>query len=320
MKNTDFFICVACLDEGFLYIFKFDGKKIVTLLKREKLKFCQPISNILKKKYFFVGTRKKEIFFYKKDPKKVIKKISFINIGCIPTYISVSEKKNLVFYASYHGNCFGIISIKKKKLFFVRKMHLSSCHCIIFDEKKKLIWATSLKEDSVKIYKLHKNLSISLHKVVKTSKFFGPRHIIFHPKNKYSYLIGEKNGLVSIIDRNSYKIIDNIASLPKNFNYFWSSEICITSNAKWIYTAERRHSILSCFIANQKGDCIKLLRIQKTTKQPRSFSIEKNGKYLACVGQESNELCIYKIDKKYGKLLNLCQIETGKNPISSIFL
>jgi 6-phosphogluconolactonase (cycloisomerase 2 family) len=51
-----------------------------------------------------------------------------------------------------------------------------------------------------------------------------------------------------------------------------------------------------------------------TEKQPRGFTIDPSGKFLLAVGQLSNSMTSYAIDKKDGKLTKLKEYPMGKNP------
>ena len=51
-----------------------------------------------------------------------------------------------------------------------------------------------------------------------------------------------------------------------------------------------------------------------TEKQPRSFDIDPRGRYLLSVGQLSNSMTSYAIDKATGKLTKLKEYPVGKNP------
>jgi 6-phosphogluconolactonase len=51
-----------------------------------------------------------------------------------------------------------------------------------------------------------------------------------------------------------------------------------------------------------------------TEKQPRGFNIDPTGRYLLSVGQLSNSMTSYAIDKATGKLTRLKEYPVGKNP------
>jgi len=51
-----------------------------------------------------------------------------------------------------------------------------------------------------------------------------------------------------------------------------------------------------------------------TEKQPRSFNIDPTGRYLLAVGQLSNSMTSYAIDKTTGKLGKRKEYPMGKNP------
>ena len=51
-----------------------------------------------------------------------------------------------------------------------------------------------------------------------------------------------------------------------------------------------------------------------TEKQPRAFNIDPTGRYLLAVGELSNSMTSYSIDKATGKLAKLKEYPMGKKP------
>jgi 6-phosphogluconolactonase len=51
-----------------------------------------------------------------------------------------------------------------------------------------------------------------------------------------------------------------------------------------------------------------------TLRPPRSFNIDPAGRYLLSVGQLSNSMTSYAIDKATGKLTRLREYPVAKNP------
>ena len=51
-----------------------------------------------------------------------------------------------------------------------------------------------------------------------------------------------------------------------------------------------------------------------TEKQPRAFNIDPTGRYLLAVGQLSNSMTSYAIDKATGKLTKLKEYPDGQEP------
>jgi 6-phosphogluconolactonase len=51
-----------------------------------------------------------------------------------------------------------------------------------------------------------------------------------------------------------------------------------------------------------------------TLRPPRSFNIDPAGRHLLSIGQLSNSMTSYAIDKATGKLTKLREYPVGKNP------
>ncbi|MFI4819173.1 MAG: beta-propeller fold lactonase family protein [Enterobacterales bacterium] len=285
------------------------------------------------KKYLYLGIKNKfGIVNYKINKNGLLKKIYITKLPGNPTYLYIDVFGNNMYSVSYSKGILSVSNINSKYIVDTPKQIISGligCHSVNFDNFNKKIWVTCLKKNLIKIFNIKNNgcLSFLKYKEIIFDNKDGPRHITFNKNKKYAYVINELSGTVSIIYinfKNINPIIINKVDIIKNINiyYAWSSDIHITPNGKWLYCCDRNLNIISIFSVSKKGDIIVFLKYIKTIIQPRSFIIDKNGKFIIIAGQKSNNILIYKIDNESGNLYKLNKYEVGIGPtwISIIYI
>jgi 6-phosphogluconolactonase len=136
----------------------------------------------------------------------------------------------------------------------------------------------------------------------------GPRHFVFHPNGKVAYSMEELTSSVAVF---SYKektgaleiIQDTVSALPPAFTGSNSgADIHISSNGKFLYTSNRGHNSIAIFSIDEKGK-IKLAAHQESLgKTPRNFMIDKKGQYFLVANQDSDNVVVFRMNQKTGKL------------------
>jgi len=156
-----------------------------------------------------------------------------------------------------------------------------------------------------------------------------PRHLIFHPNLSVVYTSNEReNPGVGVwhwnTEKGTLKTVQNIVSQPEGFGgYITTADLHLTPNAKFLYLSNRdttvrgapsgKDSIVAFKVHPQTG-ALKLIGHFPSERIPRSFTIDKLGKFLYVAGQGDSKLGAYKIEEP-GTLTKLKQYTVGKNPI-----
>ncbi|WP_343183344.1 beta-propeller fold lactonase family protein [Buchnera aphidicola] len=287
----------------------------------------QPIKIFHKKNILYAGVRNKaRIITYKINKKGYLKKIKETKTIGNPNHIFINKNKKYLLNSSYGGNSISLHYLNKNgtlKKDFQTGKNILGCHASVIDKKNKFIFCTSLLLDKVFIYNLKNIKKIFKYKknFLKCSKNSGPRHIIFHPKKNFLYIIHELNSSISvwvmkkILNIKKIICIQKINILNIILKKKWASDIHFSPCGNFLYASERSNHSITLFHVNKNTGKIKLIKIYKTEKQPRSFKIEKKGKYLIVSGQKSNFISIYKINKKNGYLTKINSLKTKKEPL-----
>jgi len=147
----------------------------------------------------------------------------------------------------------------------------------------------------------------------------GPRHMAFHPKKDFAYVVNEKSSSVTALKYDAGKgtlaPLQTLPTLPKDFTTKNScADIHITPDGKYVYASNRGHDSLAGYAIDQSTGKLTPLGQTATEKTPRSFAIDPTGKFIFAAGQGSHRLASYRIDATTGALQALKTHDTGQGP------
>ncbi|MFT4760892.1 MAG: 6-phosphogluconolactonase [Paraglaciecola sp.] len=137
----------------------------------------------------------------------------------------------------------------------------------------------------------------------------GSRHLTWHPKEDWIYVINELNGMIE-----GFKQEGNLAKLT-HFQTISTlsdstatnaacADIHMTPNGQFLYGSNRgKHNSIAMYQINQKNGELTFLGNQSTKgKTPRNFIISKDGQFLLVANQDSDNIVTFKINQKTGML------------------
>jgi 6-phosphogluconolactonase len=152
----------------------------------------------------------------------------------------------------------------------------------------------------------------------------GPRHFAFHPKGKLAYAINELASTIAIYDWDAKKGTltpgATVKTLPADFSgESTTAEVVVHPNGKFVYGSNRGHDSIAIFAV--KGKNLELIGHEKTQgRTPRNFAIDPTGKWLIAVNQNGQNLVLFSIDPKTGKLNAKSNIEKVGSPVCVRFV
>jgi len=207
-----------------------------------------------------------------------------------------------------------------------RRQPVSHLHEAVFSPDRKFILFTDLGTDCIYVYKYHPERETEIlekFKLVKIKPGSGPRHLVFSKNGKFAYLIRELDGGISVFGfkEGALTPIQETNLIAMGFKGETSAaEILISKDGKYLYATNRgTANTISCFKINKDGK-INLLQTQSTLgKGPRNFAIDPSGSFLLIGHQYTNDIIVFKINKKTGMLT-----DTGKklelcSPVCLVF-
>src|SRR5688572_32363396 len=235
-------------------------------------------------------------------------------------YVHFDKTGRWLLCASYHAHLVSVNPVNADGTVGAPQQVIPTArnaHAIITDRTNRYVFVPHLGTDQVFQFVFDEKsgkLSANTPPVLQLKAGSGPRHLITSPDNRFVYLLNELTATVSTLslENGLLKEIDSASSLPKDTklvpgmprpqqgrdvgNDIWASDIHITPNGRFLYTAERTGSTINTFTINTASGLPTYTGSMPTEKQPRGFRIDPTGRFMAVSGEKSEMLSTYAID------------------------
>lgn len=158
---------------------------------------------------------------------------------------------------------------------------------------------------------------------IQTPKGAGPRHIAFHPNKKYFYALMEMSADVVVYEKtgNSWKQKQVINMNAEGFSgKDGAADVKVSKDGKFVYASNRVDANTISTFAVQKDGSLNKIQVQSVLgKGPRNFNFSPDQNFLLVGNQLSNEVVIFKRDKKTGLLNDSGKRIKAFKPVCLIF-
>jgi 6-phosphogluconolactonase len=149
----------------------------------------------------------------------------------------------------------------------------------------------------------------------------GPRHFVFHPNNRFLYLVNEYDGSLYTfgydVRSGALSEIQVTSVLPPDFDRernARAADLHFTPDGKWLYVSARASLTLAIFRVDAATGFLTAAGHVPVAREPRGFNIDPFGRYLLAAGLLANSLVSYRIDSETGALTRLAECPTGDGP------
>jgi 6-phosphogluconolactonase len=317
----------SCESKG-IYVYEFDSKTGEYSLKNNT-------ENIINPSYLTVSNDNKYVYSVSENDKKSSisafgydsksGKLDYINHqnpnGLNPCYI-INDEKNVI-TANYSSGNISILgknsdgSIGEVKQVVqhsgkginARRQESPHAHMVYFSPDKKYVLANDLGTDKVYVYQYNPNSAtevLKIKSVMDVKSGSGPRHLIFSKNGKYVYLLQELDGTItsfSYADGILHKVGETTVVSPDFKGDIGAADIHISPDGKFLYATNRgTANDISAFKILKNGKLDFVQRTSTLGKGPRNFTIDPTGNFLLVGHQYTNDIMIFKRNKKTGLL------------------
>ena len=188
----------------------------------------------------------------------------------------------------------------------------SHVHSAIFSPQFDYLFLPDLGADKIRCYQFDETKKQPLvetkNPFVKTDLESGPRHLTFHPNQKFAFCIEEMAGEISVYqyDNGTLNKIQRIKTHPETITSgFESSDIHISPDGKFLYASNRgKENNIGIFSIDEKG-LLKNIGYQSTLgNHPRTFAIDESGKFLIASNVLTGNVVVFRRNLKTGLLKN----------------
>lgn len=276
------------------------------------------------------------VAFHKEEGKLTLLNSQLTN-SAAPCYINLDFSERFVTTANYTGGSITVFSLDEegrlkpdsRLISFTgngsdkERQSQPHLHCVEFTPDHKYLLANDLGTDQIHVFPVNGSVSDGVagslldeneatH--VKVEPGSGPRHICFHPNQKFAYLINELSGKVTAFSyrEGQLEAIQYIAA--DTVGAKGSADIHLTPDGRFLYASNRLKAdgIAVFAVDGEKGTLTKV-GYELTGIHPRNFIITPNGRYLLVACRNSNLIQIFEINKDTGLLTDTGEkIETSQ--------
>lgn len=334
----------SCDSKG-IYVYEFDTNKGDFKLKSNT-------ENIINPSYLTVSTDNKFVYSVSENDKKSSVsafgfnsksgKLDFMNYqnpnGLNPCYI-INDDKNVI-TANYSSgnisvlgkNSDGSIGEVKQvmqhtgKSINTKRQNAPHTHMVCFSPDKKYVLANDLGTDKVYLYQYNPNGGaevLQLKSSIDVKPGSGPRHLIFSKDGKFVYVLQELDGTItsfSYADGILNKLSETTVVASDFKGDIGAADIHISPDGKFLYATNRgTANDVSAFKILKNGKLEFVQRTNTLGKGPRNFIIDPTGNFLLVGHQYTNDIVIFKRDKKTGMLTDTGNKIALCSPVCLVF-
>ena len=197
-------------------------------------------------------------------------------------------------------------------------------HSVVLSNDNKFLYVMDLGTDKIYIYDFNEadgTVKPAAMPEVTVTPGAGPRHFTIHPSGNFAYLAEELTSTVGVfaVDKITGGLTilqDSVVSLPENYtDKNTSADIHTDVAGKFLYMSNRGADVLTIYSVSDDGK-ISLIGHQPTGgKTPRNFLVDPKGEYLFVAHQDSDDIVIFRINQKTGKLTQVGKPVKVSSPV-----
>ncbi|MFP4380874.1 MAG: lactonase family protein [Candidatus Sumerlaeia bacterium] len=250
--------------------------------------------------------------------------------GTTPCFVTVDGRERYAFVANFRGigprTSRGFVSMLP--LDGLGKIDPASCviqhpgqsshperqtashpHSINLDARDRFALVADLGVDKVYAYEVDWDKGILVeteHTAYPAPALTGPRHMAFHPNNRFVYLVNEIGNSVFAYafdpDTGALKDLWRIPTLPGDYTDGSAcADIHVSPDGLFLYVSNRGHDSITIYRVDPATGYLDLLDFVKSGgENPRDFIIDPTGNFLLVANQSSDKVVIFQRDKTSG--------------------
>lgn len=240
--------------------------------------------------------------------------------GAPHCYVSVDDKRNLVYAANYHKGQVLVYKRKENGSLELAAMDQHSGHGPHENQASphvhfadltpdKYLLTCDLGTDQVTTYDLSSEGQLTKIATYHSNPGAGPRHLVFHHHYKIAYLICELNSTIEVLIYDGvgeFEHMQTISTLPECFDEFnGTAAIRLSKDGKYLYASNRGHDSIVVYTILADGSLELLEFVPTNGKTPRDFDLTPDQEFLLVVHQDSDNVTVFKRNSENGRLAEL---------------
>jgi 6-phosphogluconolactonase len=202
-------------------------------------------------------------------------------------------------------------------------------HCVTMSPDNRFAFVCDLGIDKVMSYKFnaeHGKLTPNDFPFYSGKPGAGPRHLVFHPNEKFAYLINELDSTITTLaydaKAGAFSELQSVSSLPSYYHGpNTAGEIGIAPSGKFLFASNRGSDSVELFAIDSEKGTLTLVESQKSGgKTPRHFGIQPSGENLVICNQNSHSIRLCRINPATSRLEPFELFAIAPSPSCAVFL
>ena len=239
--------------------------------------------------------------------------------GPAPCYLAYDQDRHLLYSANYHLGSLQVYRVDPQGQISLTDSlshqgsgphpNQEAPHAHYFDQSPdgNYLISCDLGTDQVQTYQVNQEGKISQIACLDLEPGSGPRHLAFHPDGSHAYLFTELTSQIYLLnyqsDQGSFKILDQVSSLPEDFEGENSgAAIKLTQDGKYLYASNRGHNSLVTYQIQDNYTLTDPAWTPTYGQTPRDFTLSLEEDLVLVGHQDQNVLTLFERKAKDGRL------------------
>jgi 6-phosphogluconolactonase len=259
-------------------------------------------------------------------------------LGKGPCYVTIAPDEKHIITSNYGGGSVSVLPLRNDKSIgkltqiiqhtgsSVNQSRQSTphAHSAMFNQAGDKLFVADLGVDKIFIYNYDgaqlNPLTANKEDFIKLNDGAGPRHFTFNKNESRLYVLNELLATITVYDKkdNNMQQTQYISLNEKDFNGTnGAADIHFSNDGKFLY-ATNRGSVneIVLFKVNKSNGELTRIRNQSTLgKTPRNFMIDPSDNFLLVANQNSDDVYVFKRNKKTGLLTYTNEMIKIGNPV-----
>lgn len=258
--------------------------------------------------------------------------------GGAPCYVTASNSGRFVLVANYAGGNVAVLPVLVDGSLGDAvdvEQHEGSgpdrgrqeaphAHSVMLDPANRFAYSCDLGTDKVMVYRFDTRtgrLSPAAPPSVSTKPGAGPRHLAFHPRGRFVYVLNELDSTVTAFARDpasgALAELQTLSALPAGFaGENTGADIHCTPDGRFLYCSNRGSDSIAGFSIDARAGTLRPLGHTPTEgKTPRNFVIDPSGRFLLVANQKSDGIVTFRLDPRTGALIPAGQAARVPSPV-----
>jgi 6-phosphogluconolactonase len=258
--------------------------------------------------------------------------------GGAPCYVTASNSGRFVLVANYAGGNVAVLPVlgdgSLGEAVDVEqdagsgpnrdRQEAPHAHSVMLDRANRFAYSCDLGTDKVMVYRFDPRtgaLSPAAPPSFSTKPGAGPRHLAFHPRGRFVYVLNELDSTVTALARDpargTLSELQTLSALPAGFaGENTGADIHCTPDGRFLYCSNRGHDSIAGFSVDARAGTLRPLgHTPAEGETPRNFVIDLAGRFLLVANQKSDGIVTFRLDPRTGALRPAGQTARVPSPV-----